>query len=132
VQAVTPDGVRLSNATRQQVSLACRAAGPARVQAVYEWPDRTPPYLFAVGLAQQLRELEQGGTPVVIRKDQYDLIMNVLNELHPVGVEVDTRVIREHVVEIRESLLEVFPGYTYPDFRARGPRPRIPPLRQDP
>jgi hypothetical protein len=61
----------------------------------------------------------------VIRKDQYDLLMNMLNELHPVGVEVSTRIVREHVIELRESLLDVFPGYTFPDFRLRSPRPPI-------
>ncbi|MEJ3748624.1 LamG-like jellyroll fold domain-containing protein [Actinomycetes bacterium KLBMP 9797] len=119
-------GARLSSSTRQRVDLTSRAAGPLQVQAMYRWPDHTPPYAFTVRLSPALEALETAGTEVVIRKDQYDLIMNVLSELHPVGVEVDTRVIREHVVEIRESLLDVFPGHTFPDFRTRGPRPPIP------
>jgi hypothetical protein len=49
--------------------------------------------------------------------------MNVLNHLCPVGVEVDTRAVRDRVVELRAGLSEALPPYTYPDFRARGPRP---------
>lgn len=116
--------VRLSTSTRQQVNLTGRAAGPLEVQAVYQWPGDTPPYIFAVRLDEALDD------DVVIRKDQYDLIMNVLSELHPIGVEVDTRAVRERVVEVRDALLDVFPGYTFPDFRIRGPRPPIPDLNR--
>ena len=74
----------------------------------------------------ELRQRVAGGEDVVISKEQYDLVMNVLNELRPIGVEVDTREVRERVVELRGDLLDAFPGYTYPDFRARGPRPAGP------
>jgi len=53
----------------------------------------------------------------IIPKTKYDLLMNILNYFHPVGVEVITRNIREHVVEVKGNLLNAFPGYTYPDFR---------------
>ncbi len=62
-----------------------------------------------------------GEDSTLIRKDQYDLLMNVLNLLHPIGVEVRTQRIREHVLEVREGLLEAFPDYTYPNFRVSGP-----------
>jgi YVTN family beta-propeller protein len=108
---------QLSSSTRREVVLVPESAGPLRIEAGYQWPDHTPPYTFIVRLAPEL-----AGTEVVIRKDQYDLIMNVLSELHPVGVEVDTSIVREHVVEIRESLMDVFPGHTFPDFRIPGGR----------
>ncbi len=98
---------------------------------LWQWPDHTPPYTFVVRLNPALEASERGGATVVIRKDQYDLVMNVLNELHPVGVEVSTQIIREHVVELGDSLLDVFPGYTFPDFRIRGAQPSIVPIGQD-
>jgi hypothetical protein len=75
-------------------------------------PDSAFPYTFEIRLKPPL---DVPGT--VILKAQYDLLMNVLNYFHPLGVEVVTRKIREHVVEIKDHLLDVFPGYTYPDFR---------------
>jgi hypothetical protein len=63
---------------------------------------------------------------VTVRKDQYDLVMNVLNALHPIGVEVDTRALRERVVELRGDVLRgVVPGFTFPDFRARDASPAL-------
>ena len=39
----------------------------------------------------------------VIPKDQYDIVMNVLDAFHPVGVEVRTDRIRAHVREIEQE-----------------------------
>ncbi|WP_433634303.1 LamG-like jellyroll fold domain-containing protein [Nocardia sp. CA-120079] len=79
-----------------------------------------PPYTVQIGLDQSLLDGESTGTPVVIRRDQYERIMNVINELHPIGVEFETRVIREHVLELKAGQLEIFPAYTYPTYRLRG------------
>lgn len=73
----------------------------------------TFPYTFEIRLKPTLDV-----PATVIPKHQYDLLMNVLNYFHPLGVEVVTRNIREHVVELQGNLLNAFPGYTYPDFRA--------------
>lgn len=73
----------------------------------------TFPYTFEIRLKKSLDV-----PATVIPKHQYDLLMNVLNYFHPLGVEVLTRNIREHVVELQGDLLNAFPGYTYPDFRA--------------
>jgi hypothetical protein len=73
----------------------------------------TFPYTFEIKLKNSL---DVPGT--IIPKHQYDLLMNVLNYFHPIGVEVVTQNIREHVVEVQGDLLNAFPGYTYPDFRA--------------
>jgi hypothetical protein len=43
--------------------------------------------------------------------------MNILSYFRPIGIEVITLNIRQHVVEVRENLLNAFPGFTYPDFR---------------
>jgi YVTN family beta-propeller protein len=128
VAAADSTATRLSSTTAPEVSLAVGLPGGLLVRAAYLWPDHTPPYTFVVRLHPQLVALEQAGTPVVIRKDQYDLVMNMLNELHPIGVEVNTRIVRQHVVELRDSLLDVFPGYTFPDFRLRTTRPPITPI----
>jgi YVTN family beta-propeller protein len=124
-------GAQLASTTTPTVTITARAAGPLLVRAVQQGPDHTPPSTFTVGLAPALVALEAAGTRVVIRKDQYDLIMNVLNELHPVGVEVDTRTVRERVLELRDALLELFPPYTYPDFHGRAPRPATVVIGQD-
>ncbi len=73
----------------------------------------TFPYTFEVRLKPALDV-----PATVIPKHEYDLIMNVLNYFHPIGVEVVTTNIREHVVEVKDNLLNAFPGYTYPDFRS--------------
>ncbi|NRQ31930.1 hypothetical protein HII36_08765 [Nonomuraea sp. NN258] len=105
----------LTSTTAPVTRLTATAA--VRVLAAYQWPDGVPPRTLRVEPVPELAH-------AVISKDRYDLIMNVLNALHPIGVEVDTGAIREHVAELKDDPLGVFPGYTYPDFRARGPRPR--------
>jgi DNA-binding beta-propeller fold protein YncE len=125
--AATASG-RLSSSTATQVNLLAQQAGPLLVEAFYAWPDHAPAYTAVIRLNPALEALEQGGTPVVIRKDQYNLVMNVLNELHPIGVEIDTRIVREHVVELRAGLIDVFPRFTFPDFRAGRRQP--PPVQR--
>jgi len=130
---VSPSGLaRLSSTTASQVDLTAELAGSLALGATYVVPNRpppapraTPPFTFEVRLKDPL----QNDPNVVIRKEQYDLAMNVLNAFHPVGVEVVTEAIREKVVEVRENLIEVFPEYTYPNFRLRGPDPRPPDVR---
>jgi YVTN family beta-propeller protein len=111
----------LTSATAARVSLRGEHAGPLLAWALYSLNDATAPYTFEVRLKPAL---EAAGA--IIRKDQYDLIMNILNTFHPIGVEVSTRALRERVVEVREGLLNAFPEYTYPNFRVRGPAPRQP------
>jgi hypothetical protein len=49
--------------------------------------------------------------------DQYDLIMNALHALHPVGVEFVTRRLREAVVELADDGQRIDPRFTYPRYR---------------
>jgi DNA-binding beta-propeller fold protein YncE len=118
----------LSSTTASEVELTAERAGPIGVRAVYvaqslppPAPRTTAPYTFEVRLKDQL----QDDPKVVIRKEQYALVMNVLNAFHPVGVEVITQAVREKVIEVREGLMEVFPAYTFPEFRVRGPNPAL-------
>ncbi|MGW6058046.1 LamG-like jellyroll fold domain-containing protein [Streptomyces sp. NPDC055189] len=120
---------RLDAVSTPVVSAHTGRAGALLAVAEYRSPDH-PPFSLRIGLHPELRRLEETGTPVVVRKDQYDLVMNVLHELHPIGVEVDTRVLRAHVVELRAGLLDVFPAYTYPAYRQRV-RPSARPQQED-
>ncbi|MEV8630891.1 LamG-like jellyroll fold domain-containing protein [Streptosporangium sp. NPDC051023] len=114
---------RLTGTTRPRTTVLGLRAGPVQVRAVLRHADATPPYTFRVEPSEELLAMERAGDRFVIGKDQYDLAMNVLNHLCPIGVEIDTRAIRAHVLELQSGLLDPFPPYTYPDFRTRGPRP---------
>jgi hypothetical protein len=124
VRPLGPARARVAGPTAPETEAFGDRPGRLALRAVYSLGDHLDPYAFEVRLRP---ELDVPGT--VIRKDQYDLLMNVLNLLHPVGTEVRTRSIREHVPEIRAGLLDAFPAYTYPDFRVRGPAPRRPERR---
>lgn len=112
---------RFAGLSRPDTRLTGERAGPLLARAVASLGDHGPPYTFEVLLKPALDRPR-----TLIRKDQYDLLMNVLNLLHPIGVEVRTQRIREHVLEVREGLLEAFPDYTYPNFRVSGPAPAAP------
>ncbi|MDJ0343465.1 LamG domain-containing protein [Streptomyces sp. H10-C2] len=113
----------LDSLTQPTTTLRGDTAGIAWVQASYLLGDLSAPYTFRVGLRS---ELDRPDT--VITKDQYDLILNILNALHPVGIEVNTRIIRDHTIEVRGDLAAANPDFTYPKFRVRSV---LPPLRRD-
>jgi DNA-binding beta-propeller fold protein YncE len=128
--AVQPPGAAsLSSTTAPQIVLTAQAKVRTRalVQAAYTLPPGpgrgVAPYTFEVRVKDSLQKLP---VSVVIRKEQYDLIMNILNAFHPIGVEVLTGNIRRHVLEVKAGLLEVLPEYTFPNFRLRGRPPRRP------
>lgn len=73
---------------------------------------RAAPYTFEIRLKPAL---DVPGT--FIPKDQYDIIMNVLDAFHPIGVEVRTDHIRKHVREIEQDPTKAFPAYSFPNFR---------------
>jgi hypothetical protein len=70
------------------------------------------PYTFEIRLKPAL---DVPGT--FIPKDKYDIIMNLLDAFHPVGVEVHTDHIRKHVREIEQDPTKAFPAYSFPNFR---------------
>ena len=113
----------LSSTSAPIVNLTGDSEGPGLVRAVYAQcnnPDFTAPYTFDVRLKPSLETTSS----TIIRKEQYDLIMNILNAFHPLGVEVTTRTIRERVIEVKGQFRNAFPDYTYPNFRVRGPLPQ--------
>jgi len=75
-------------------------------------PSRAAPYTFEIRLKPAL---DAPGT--FIPKDQYDIVMNVLDAFHPIGVEVRTDHIRKHVREIEQDPTKAFPAYSFPNFR---------------
>ncbi|MGX1779383.1 LamG-like jellyroll fold domain-containing protein [Nocardia brasiliensis] len=109
----------LDGSTGALARLSADRAGAVQVR-VRAGAAGNPPYTVRIGLDQRLLDGEAAGRPVVLRRDQYERIMNVVNELHPIGVEFETRVIREHVPELKAGQLEIFPAYTYPTYRLRG------------
>jgi hypothetical protein len=126
--AVQPSGAAyLSSTTAPQIVLTGRAPvpTPALIQAAYTLPPGpgrgVAPYTFEVRVKDTLQNL-----PVVIRKEQYDVIMNILNAFHPIGVEVLTADIRRRVLELSADQRDVLPEYTYPNFRLRARAPRRP------
>jgi hypothetical protein len=75
-------------------------------------PTRAAPYTFELRLKPTL------DVPATnIPKAQYDIIMNVLDAFHPIGVEVRTDRIRQHVREIVQDPTKAFPAYSFPNFR---------------
>jgi Concanavalin A-like lectin/glucanases superfamily len=73
---------------------------------------RAAPYTFEIRLKPALDI-----PATIIPKAQYDLIMNVLDSFHPIGVEVRTDNIRKHVPEIEQDPAKAFPAYSFPNFR---------------
>jgi YVTN family beta-propeller protein len=108
---------RLTSTTLPQVRVIGEHAGRSLVRAVYDVGDRNDPYTFDVRLVPAVA----ASPAVTISKEQYDLIMNVLNAFHPIGIEVRTEEIRRRVVEVRDDPTNSLPDYTYPNFRVRGP-----------
>jgi hypothetical protein len=99
---------------RPQVNFTPIAPGLLVLNVTYleSDPVKTAPYSFEIKLNS---DLDMRG--VKIPKHQYDLIMNILNYFHPIGVEALTGRIRERVVEVEQDVSKAFPAYTYPDFR---------------
>jgi hypothetical protein len=99
-----------------EVKFTPRAPGLISLNATYTENDAAHalPYTFEIRLKPALDV-----PATVIPKYEYDLIMNILNYFHPIGVEVNTSNIRQHVKELQGSLFiqNAFPGYTYPDYR---------------
>jgi hypothetical protein len=109
--------VELDSLVRPAVTARGIAPGAALVRAMYIRGDHLRPYQFEVRLNPTL----EAQANLKIRKDQYDLLMNIVNWFHPLGVEVVTRALRSRVVELEQAGAELFPGYTYPVYHNRGP-----------
>ncbi|MEO5874002.1 MAG: hypothetical protein ABIQ26_03285, partial [Streptosporangiaceae bacterium] len=116
--SASPGRAFLGSPTQPSTTLHGDSAGLVWVQAGYLLGDLPAPHTFRVELRPELDNPD-----TVISKDQYDLILNILNALHPVGIEVNTQIIRDHTVEVRGNLAEVNPVFTFPKFRVRSVLP---------
>ena len=107
-------GARLRGERRANPRLVPEAPGEIELAALFveEAPDTTDPYSFEVRLRP-----ESADAGAILPKDRYDLVMNLLSHFHPIGVEVVTRQLREHVAELADDPAGIYPGYTYPDFQ---------------
>jgi DNA-binding beta-propeller fold protein YncE len=108
--------VELSSLVSPSIQVIGQEAGNALVRAVSVRGDHLLPYQFEARLASAL----DADPAVTLSKDQYDLVMNVLNWFHPIGVEVRTDRLRAHVVELGTGVADLAPGYTFPGFRTPG------------
>ena len=113
----------LTSTTAPSAQLVGIQAGLVWVQAVQREAGAAGPYCVQVRLRPEL-----AAASATISREQYDLIMNALNALHPLGVEVLTRDVRAAVVELA-GVAELDPSYTYPRFRLHRPTAL---LRKDP
>ncbi|MFG1792612.1 LamG-like jellyroll fold domain-containing protein [Nocardia sp. NPDC049149] len=95
--------------------LTAEKAGAVDIQ-VRSRVDGNGPYTVHVSLDPQLL----ADPTVIVGRTQYELIMNVLNELHPIGVEFEVADIRSRVPDLKPDQAELYPYYTYPTYRLRG------------
>lgn len=116
--APTSGQADVTAAAPPSVRVAGRRAGWVWVQAAFREAGASGPYEVRVRLSDAV----PAGS--IITRDQYDLIMNVLHALHPLGVEVLTRGIRPAVVELAGDP-SADPDYTYPKFRLHRSVPRL-------
>jgi sugar lactone lactonase YvrE len=110
--------VDLSSLVSPTIQVTGEEPGSTLVRAVSVRGDHLLPYQFEVRLVPAL----DADPTVTLSKDQYDLVMNVLNWFHPIGVEVRTDRLRAHVVELGAADADLAPGYTFPAFRTSAPR----------
>ncbi|WEO99768.1 LamG-like jellyroll fold domain-containing protein [Streptomyces sp. FXJ1.172] len=111
--------VQLASLIRPSDRITALAPGPVLVQAAYVQGDRLLPYQCEV----RLRPALEDRSDAVISKDQYDLVLNILNWFHPLGVEVRTERLRAHVAALRADDADLLPSYTFPTYHMSGPYP---------
>jgi hypothetical protein len=102
-----------SQTTQPTTIVTARAPGTVEVRAAHVRGGEVMPYQYELRLVPALDRPE-----TVISKEQYDIILNILHNLRPVGAGVLTWRIREHVVEVRTRAHDAFPGYTYLRFKS--------------
>ncbi|GAA5033349.1 LamG-like jellyroll fold domain-containing protein [Actinopolymorpha pittospori] len=108
--------VELSSVVSPTIRVTGAQPGSTLVRVVSVRGDHLLPYQFEVRLVPAL----DADPTVTLTKDQYDLVMNILNWFHPIGVEVRTDRLRAHVVELGSADADLAPAYTFPQYRFPG------------
>ncbi|MFD8756894.1 LamG-like jellyroll fold domain-containing protein [Kitasatospora sp. NPDC059577] len=95
--------------------VAGRAPGLVRLTAAYLRGSPVLPYQCEVRLRSDLEA--RPPQDVVVSKDQYDLVLNILNWFQPLGIEFRTGRLRRHVRELADAEPGLLPAYTFPAYR---------------
>ncbi len=103
-------GVALTTTTDPSAAVIGQLPGVSWVQATLRSAGDAGPYAFTVRLRPELAAAR-------VSLDDYYLLMNAINTLHPIGVEMLTESIRSAVVELGTSPDGLDPSFTYPAFR---------------
>ncbi|MFJ5776208.1 LamG-like jellyroll fold domain-containing protein [Streptomyces sp. NPDC093094] len=114
-----PGLVELPSTHRPLVRVEGLAPGLVPVRAGYFDVNRLRPHQCEVRLNPGLEALPD----LRISKDRYDLLLNILNWFHPVGVEMRTRNLRRHVPELSGADADSMPAYTFPTYRTADRHP---------
>ncbi|MEU0740854.1 LamG-like jellyroll fold domain-containing protein [Streptomyces sp. NPDC006134] len=122
VWSVTPEGpgrAEIPSTTRPLARIKGLAPGLVPVRAGYFDAAGLRPYQCEVRLSPRLEALPE----VRIGKDRYDLVLNILNWFHPVGVELRTERLRRRVRELSGADADLLPAYTFPTYRTADRHP---------
>ncbi|MEU5915456.1 LamG-like jellyroll fold domain-containing protein [Streptomyces sp. NPDC047141] len=115
----TPDdhgAVSFSTASGPVTTVTGVTPGRALVRATSLRGGGPRPYQCEVRLKRRLKETAGG-----ITKEQYDLILNILNRFHPIGIECRTDRLRV-LAGLRADEPDLFPVYTFPTYHLADPR----------
>ncbi|MGW6915286.1 LamG-like jellyroll fold domain-containing protein [Kitasatospora sp. NPDC054939] len=123
----SPGRAAVASPTDPVTRVEGRAPGTVPVRASYLPGDGLRPYQCEVRLAGA----RDGDDRVVLSKDRYDLVLNILNWFHPIGVEFRTERLRAHVRELsgEEADTDVLPAYTFPTYHRSNELPSRSPAR---
>ncbi|MFI2206811.1 LamG-like jellyroll fold domain-containing protein [Streptomyces sp. NPDC020192] len=110
-----PGGAEPADFEAPATRVDAAAPGLVRLRADYLRGSPVLPYQCEV----RLKDALDARPEVVIGKDQYDLVLNVLKWFQPIGVEFRTGRLRAHVRELARTPGEpdVLPAFTFPTYR---------------
>ncbi|MFJ7073469.1 LamG-like jellyroll fold domain-containing protein [Streptomyces sp. NPDC098781] len=119
VQPEGPGRADLPPTSRPSVRIRALAPGLVPVRVGYFDANRLRPHQCEVRLNPRLEALPD----LRMSKDRYDLLLNILNWFHPVGVEMRTARLRRHVPELSGADGDLTPAYTFPTYRTADRHP---------
>ncbi|MGI5405328.1 LamG-like jellyroll fold domain-containing protein [Streptomyces chartreusis] len=120
--SVLPEGpgqAVLPPTSRPSVRVKGLVPGLVAVRVGYFDANRLRPHQCEVRLNPRLEALPD----LRMSKDRYDLLLNILNWFHPVGVEVRTARLRRQVPELSGADADLMPAYTFPTYRTADRHP---------